>query len=188
MFKARDSRISGKRVLLLFVAANAVYITMLAYSIPKLMQYSNNLPLFDMSPLGYSYQEAEALLSALGEEGRSVYVSLQLMLDLFYPILFALCYVSLFQWLINVGKLTGRFWLYLPIVPVCVCLFDYAENIGIWFMLTDYPFLSESLVTTSSSLTVIKSVLTMIYFTGLISAFCVIVVRWLSERISDRKD
>ncbi|WP_050909388.1 hypothetical protein [Vibrio campbellii] len=182
MFRDIRSHISGKLVLVLFTVANAVYMAMLIYSIPKLMQYTDGLPLFDMSPLGYSYQEALALLSALGEEERSVYVSLQLTLDLFYPFLFALCYSALLQWLIGVGKLSSRVWLCMAVVPVFVCLFDYAENIGIWFMLTEYPVVSKSLVMTSSVFTLAKSLLTMIYFTGLISVICVIVFRRLFGR------
>ncbi|MGF1911791.1 hypothetical protein L4C38_20455 [Vibrio kasasachensis] len=182
MFRGIHSRISGKLVLVLFAMANAVYIAMLIYSIPKLMQYSGGLPLFDMSPLGYTYQEALTLLSMLGEEGRSVYVSLQLTLDLFYPFLFALCYSALLQWLIGVGNLSSRFWLCLSFVPVFVCLFDYAENIGIWLMLTEYPVVSNSLVMASSAFTLAKSLLTMIYFTALISAICVVVSRRLFRR------
>ncbi|NMS52567.1 hypothetical protein HKB18_01865, partial [Vibrio parahaemolyticus] len=82
MFRGISSHVSGKLILVLFAAANAVYMVMLIYSIPKLMQYTGGLPLFDMSPLGYSYPDALALLAALGEEGRSVYVSIQLVLDL----------------------------------------------------------------------------------------------------------
>jgi len=182
MFRGIRSHISGKLVIALFIAANAVYIAMLIYSIPMLMQYTDGLPLFDMSPLGYSYQEALALLSALGEEGRSIYLSLQLTLDLFYPFLFALCYSLLLLWLIGVGKLSSRFWLYLAVIPVFVCLFDYAENVGIWFMLTEYPVVSKRLVMTSSVFTLAKSLLTMIYFAGLISAICVIVFRRLFGR------
>lgn len=182
MFRDISSHISGKLVLILFTAANAVYMVMLIYSIPKLMQYSDGLPLFDMSPFGYNYQDAIALLSALGEEGRSVYVSLQLVLDIFYPILFALCYSALLQWLIGIGQLSNRVWSYLVVVPMLVCLFDYAENIGIWFMLTDYPDLPENLVILSSIFTLIKSSLTMMYFTGLILALCVLVYSKIFRR------
>ncbi len=182
MFRGISSHVSGKLVLVLFAAANAVYMVMLIYSIPKLMQYTGGLPLFDMSPLGYSYSDALALLAALGEEGRSVYVSIQLVLDLFYPILFALCYSALLQWLTTVGKLSNRLWSYLIVLPMLVCLFDYAENIGIWFMLTDYPDISENLVTLSSLFTLIKSLLTVTYFTGLIMALCVLAYGKLFRR------
>lgn len=175
MFRGISSHISGRLVLALFTAANAVYMVMLTYSIPKLMAYTNGLPLFDMSPFGYSYQDAIALLSALGEEGRNVYASLQLALDLFYPLLFALCYSALLLWLVGLGKFANRLWSYLANVPILVCLFDYAENVSIWFMLAGYPELSENLVAVSSAFTLIKSVLTMTYFIGLILAIYVLV-------------
>ena len=101
MLQAIQPRINGRIVLVLFVLTNAVYFAMLTYSIPELMSVSDGLPIFDMSPYGYSYQQALAILSCLGEEGRSFYLSTQLVLDLFYPLLFGLCYSSLLQWLIK---------------------------------------------------------------------------------------
>lgn len=167
MLQKVDSLITGKSVLLLLILANGVYFTMLAYSIPKLMSLSGGLPLFDMSPMGYDYEAAVTLLNALGSNGRDIYLSLQLVLDLFYPFLFGLCYFALLQWLIRVGQLKSHRWLIVSLIPILVCLFDYAENIGIWLMLTGYPELSMSLVSITSLLTIIKSSLTMLYFSGL---------------------
>ncbi|MCK6264257.1 hypothetical protein KP803_13330 [Vibrio sp. ZSDE26] len=186
MFQRVQSRASGKRVLVLFLAANAVYLTMVIYSIPMLMEYSGGVPIFDMTPLGYSYQEAMALLTALGEEGRNAYISIQLTLDLLYPALFALCYFTLVQWLIVTGKLTHRIWLYLSIIPIFACVFDYAENICVWLMIQGYPVIPEKLVVTSSVFTLAKSVSTMIYFIGLISILSIVIKRWLFRRMSKR--
>ncbi|PSU29040.1 hypothetical protein [Photobacterium lutimaris] len=183
MFYRIQSRISGKRVLALFVAANTVYFTMLIYSIPMLMQYSSGLPIFDMSPLGYSYKEAMVLLTSLGDEGRNAYVSIQLILDLFYPILFALCYFALLQWLIIVGELSNRLWLYISIIPIFACVFDYAENICIWLMIQGYPTIAEDLVVVSSIFTQAKSISTMIYFIALISALVLLITRWVLRRV-----
>jgi hypothetical protein len=184
MFQRIQSQISGKLVLALFFATNLVYLTMLIYSIPMLLKYSGGLPIFDMSPLGYSYQEAMALLTALGEEGRNAYASIQLSLDILYPLLFALCYFALLQWLIRLGELSNRFCLYLSIIPIFVCVFDYAENICIWLMIQAFPTISENLVLTSSTFTLLKSVSTMIYFIGLILVVVFLISRWLIRLVA----
>ena len=178
LLKKMQSVLTGKLVMVLLFLANAVYLLMLFYSIPKLIQYSGGLELFDMSPFGYSYQTAMALLLALGENGRHFYQSTQLVLDLFYPLLFALAYSSLALWLAKGCKRNCKVMLYLAVVPIFVCLFDYLENISIWVMLSDFPAVSDGLVATSSLFTVVKSSLTMFYFSGLILALGKIAVDW----------
>jgi len=184
MLQAIQSRITGKIILVLFVLTNSVYFVMLNYSIPKLISFSDGLPIFDMSPFGYSYQQAIVLLSSLGKEGRSFYLSTQLVLDLFYPLLFGLCYFSLLQWLIKLSQLKGRAWPVLSFVPFLVCTFDYTENVGIWLMLSSYPEFPEVLVTISSAFTVAKSTSTMVYFTGLLIVLILVAVHFYKVRIA----
>ena len=184
MLQAILPRINGRIVLVLFVLTNAVYFAMLTYSIPELMSVSDGLPIFDMSPYGYSYQQALAILSSLGEEGRSFYLSTQLVWDLFYPLLFGLCYFSLLLWLIKLIRLKGRAWPVLSLVPLLACVCDYAENVGIWLMLSSYPDLSEELVTISSALTVTKSTLTLVYFMGLLVVLILVAVHYYKLRMA----
>ncbi len=164
------NKTSGRQVLILFVLTNAIYLTMLNVSIPTLIGFADGQLIFDMSPAGYSYQQAQGLLAALGDEGRQYYLTTQLPLDVLYPLLFTLCYSSLLLWLTKAGKLTSRIWRYFAYTPLLVSLFDYAENLCIWQMLTQYPNLSESLVQLSSAFTVVKSTLTMLYFVTVLAA------------------
>lgn len=164
--------------MVLFILTNAVYFAMLNYSIPELMSASGDLPIFDMSPSGYSYQQALALLSSLGEEGRHFYLSTQLVLDLFYPLLFGLCYFSLLQWLIKHMQLKRRALTVVSFLPFLACIFDYIENVAIWLMLSSFPDLSKTVVAISSVLTVTKSILTMAYFTGLLVVLILVAVHY----------
>jgi len=174
---------SGKSVLVLLLITNTLYAIMLTYSIPKVMGYTDLLPLFDMRPTGYSYQEALMLLDRLGAEGRHLYLSLQLVLDAVYPILFAFCYFALSRWLMAKGQLIKGFWWAITLLPFLVCLSDYAENIGILCMLLQYPNLSDILVTVASVLTQIKSYLTLIYFLGVtIMALWVVKIWFVKPR------
>ena len=81
---------SGKVVLCLFVITNAVYLVMLSETIPRVQSFAPNMPLFDLSPAGYSREQAISLLKSLGPEGRKAYLFPQLALDFVYPGLFAI--------------------------------------------------------------------------------------------------
>ena len=89
----------GKVVSVLFFLTMIVYITMLSYSIPAVSAFAPELPIFDLSPLGYSFTYASELLKSLGAEGRNLYLSTQLPLDFIYPGLFSITYSLLLVWL-----------------------------------------------------------------------------------------
>ncbi len=187
MLKKVQNLISGRVVLVLFLVTNAVYIFMLTYSIPRVLHYSDGLALFDISPFGYSYQDAMALLNQLGEEGRHIYLSLQLVADAFYPLLFGASYFVLLLWIIKVGKFVHRAWYVLSLIPLLVCMLDYGENFAVWLMLTNYPQVSESVVGISSFLTVSKSGLTTVYFIGLIISLGIFGFRALNEKFGAKQ-
>ncbi len=71
-----QSASNGKVVLILFVLTSVVYGTISGYSIPLVLSFSPESILFDMSPAGYSYAEAIALLESLGLEGRNAYLTI----------------------------------------------------------------------------------------------------------------
>ncbi len=181
MFKHLGSKVTGKRVIALLIVTNLVYFFMLGYSIPKLMGYSSGLPIFDMSPTGYSYDEALALLTALGREGREFYYT-QLAIDLLYPALFAACYFSLFQWLIKWGETRHQIWQWVSLLPIFAAVSDYAENMAIWLMLSDFPAISHLLVTVSSALTITKSGVTTVYWLALLVLIAMALVQKYKKR------
>ena len=168
MIKELSNKVSGKLVLLLFSITNVIYIGMLFYSIPKVSSHAPKLVLFDMSPTGYNYSTAMNLLQALGPKGRDVYLSLQLPLDFIYPLLFSVTYSFLIIWLVKRFNLMWSKYYWIAILPIAAGLFDYAENIGIILMLTHYPEVSEALVLVPSFFTILKSMLTTLYFVALL--------------------
>ncbi|USD64058.1 hypothetical protein [Vibrio sp. SCSIO 43136] len=181
MMFPRAHQPSGKLVLVLFFVTNAVFSLMLIYSIPKLMSYASGLEIFDMSPTGYNYEMAVALLNGLGEEGRAFYYR-HLMLDTLYPALFAVCYYLLFHWVANKSQLQSNGWLWLSALPLLSALFDYLENIGIYAMLQSYPDLSANLVEMTSWFTVVKSMSATLYWFALLTVAAVGLVKWLKKR------
>ncbi|MFT5310165.1 MAG: hypothetical protein ACI8VL_001065, partial [Bacteroidia bacterium] len=53
MSESTPKTISGKSILLLFVAASAVYAVMLLVTIPQVMAFADGMELLDMMPFGY---------------------------------------------------------------------------------------------------------------------------------------
>ncbi len=160
-----QARSTGKNVALFFSLNMVFYLTILYYSIPMVVRSAPDMKLFDVSPSGYSQEYAISLLNAIGPEGRSLYLSLQLPLDFVYPGLFIISYPLLFTWLLKTNydlRSKAYYALYLPILAG---LFDYLENIFVILMLKAYPDLSQSLVAFASFATVAKSVLSSIFFT-----------------------
>jgi hypothetical protein len=83
---------SGKKVLSLFILTNVVYVYMLKVTIPKTMEFSNGMKLLDMMPTGYNQSYVHELFRVLGENGRKMYLTNQIPVDMIYPLLFGLTY------------------------------------------------------------------------------------------------
>lgn len=162
--------INGKTVLSLFILCNIIYAIMLIVTIPEVMRYSGGMKIFDMMPTGYDAQYVNTLFTTLGTVGRDSYLYHQLPLDLIYPALFGISSCLVLAYFLNkLGKLDSSFF-YLCLLPLFSGLFDYSENIGIICMLKNYPNISELQVQITSTFTVLKSVLTSLYFIVLIIA------------------
>ncbi len=139
-----------------------LYLTMVLYSIPRVISFAPDMMIFDLSPLGYSLEFAFDLLAQLGPEGRAEYLYLQLPLDFIYPITFAAAHAMLICWLLQkaqsyLGKAILDKGLRLTVLPMLGCLFDYLENTGVFLMLQSYPELNETLVGLASIMTILKS-------------------------------
>lgn len=135
-----------------------LYGLMITVTLAQIEAISGQVP-FDMRPLGYSPQDAAALLEGLGDEGRRYYLSHQIPLDTVYPALLALTLVSLMRWFGQYMPAHRFVWLGV-ILSVGAALCDYGENLGITAMILSWPDLSASLVHTSSIATLAKSGLT----------------------------
>jgi hypothetical protein len=130
---------------------------------------------FDIRPWGYSYAEARAFLEAIGEQGRAYYASPELILDAFYPPLYAVSRGLALWWLTMPGRigkapvpLKAR-WTLIA-VPILMASLDLIENGGIAVMLWTWPDLSNAVVDLTSFATQVKIIagaLTEILMAGL---------------------
>ena len=174
---------TGKTVLGFLIPAMSIYLIMLLYTIPQVMQYAPEMKLFDMSPTGYSFLYAVDLLNALGVEGRGTYLYQQLPVDFIYPGLFAVSCCLLLTWLFSKSINANSIMFYLCFVPVLAGLFDYFENICIVNMLISYPNITEIHVSTSSGFTIIKSGLTTVFFVILMLGVVLLLKRKWTENM-----
>lgn len=177
-----NRNVSGKKVLLLFILTNTVYAIMLWITIPKTMVYSNGLKLLDMMPLGYSPEYIMKLLETLGEQGRQIYLTIQLPVDMIYPFLFGLGYGLLMGYLLKkLNKLNSLF-IYLCYLPIIAGLADYAENFGIMIMLNSFPDLSLISMKVTNVCSIVKSATTTLFFSILLILVFVVGIKSLKKR------
>jgi hypothetical protein len=163
-----QKNISGKKVLLLFILANIVYATMLIITIPEVMHYSGGMKILDMMPTGYDAHYVNTLFNTLEIQGRHTYLYHQLPLDLIYPALFGISSCLVLAYFLNKLEKLDSSLFYLCLIPLFSGFFDYGENIGIISMLRNYPNISKLQVQITSSFSILKSILTSIYFIILI--------------------
>ncbi len=180
--KILESNISARKVLLLFIFTNLIYVFMLTITIPITMAFSNGLKLLDMMPMGYSTGYIQTLFGTLGENGRSVYLFRQLPIDMIYSFFFGISYALLIAYFLKkLDKLYSPY-IYLSLLPLIAGFFDYLENFGIIAMLNNYPDLSKISMFTTSIFTILKSMLTTIYFIALIITLIILGIKTIKGK------
>jgi len=163
---------------LLFTALFAVFYILINYTdvgVAGLLQITNGANVLDFE-FGYTATRAYDLLSALGNDGRSFYITKLLPLDFPFPFTYMLCY---FGWIALMGKYTihkSAVKLLLT-VPVLAMLFDWIENIGIFAMLKNYPLLPAWAVMTGSIAGILKRIFIVCSLVVMILLFAVIILR-----------
>ena len=176
-----EKNISGKKVLGLFILTNVVYLFMLTFTIPKTMELSNGIKLLDMMPTGYDLNYVSELFSSLGENGREIYLTSQIPVDMIYPLLFGLTYSLLLAYFLKkLNKLKSPF-NYLCLLPIIAGVSDYLENIGIITMLNSYPDLTETIVNATNTFSVIKSTSTSIFFIAIIVILIILGIKFIKR-------
>jgi len=132
-------------------------------TIPKTMDFSNGMKLLEMLPTGYNQDYVNKLFKTLRENGRAIYLTNQIPVDMRYPLLFGLTYSLLLAYFLKkLNKLKSLF-KYLCLLPIIAGITDYMENLGIITMLNNYPKLTEVIVNATNIFSVIKSTSTSLF-------------------------
>ena len=140
---------NGSRILLFWCAAMLVYCLMVFGSLAEIERITGVRP-FDMRPTGYSFDDALSLISALGEEGRRFYPTMQIPLDTVYPALLAISSASSLYWLSQSFGSTAQWYRAVAAVAYFAAIADYAENGLIVWMLNAGLGVPDELVTAAS--------------------------------------
>ena len=135
--------------------------------IPIIESTTGGIRCFDMN-FGYDYEDAVRFLELLSDEGRRVYLHIQLPLDFIYPIVYCVFFISV------IVLLTGKKGV---ILPVTLAVSDYIENILSIVMLRS-DNIGYSITTFASTVTVIKTVLMYSCFT----VIAALIIRYLIKR------
>ncbi len=90
---------SGFLVAGLLCASGVLWAVMFFGPLAHLTRLAGGAVPFDIRPFGYSYEEARAFLDAISESGRRYYASPELLLDMFYPPLYAVSRGLALWWL-----------------------------------------------------------------------------------------
>lgn len=172
---------TGRILISLLIMTWIVFGYMIAFSIPQIMEYADGMELLDLKPLGYSHNYVQVLFEKLGNEGRHLYLTYQIPIDMIYPILFALCYSILTVYLFDKIKSSEKLIFVFSLIPVIAGMFDYLENIGIIIMLKSYPDISSGMSLTTSIFSIGKSSFTTVFWLLLIYALLILSIKYFKN-------
>jgi hypothetical protein len=177
----------GFLVAALLVASGLMWAVMFFGPLTHLTHLAGGMTPFDIRPRGYSYAEASAFLEAIGSQGRRYYANPELIIDTFYPPLYAVSRGLAMWWLTMPGRvreapLPLKVRYALIAVPVLMASLDLFENGCIAVMLWTWPDLSNGLVEVSSFVTQMK-IVAGVLTEALMGALAVIwLMRWGTRR------
>ena len=176
------TRHAGRAAVCTGIIGAAIYVLMITVTLAHIEAVSGHVP-FDMRPVGYSPQDATALLEGLGVEGRQYYLQRQIPLDTLYPALLAATLIFAMRWFGN--RIANEQLVRVGIIlSGGAALCDYVENLGIVVMIRSWPALSDALVYASGAATISKSVLTTLAFLCLVLLGVLWAWRGKSHRLS----
>ena len=123
--------------------------------IPKIESTTEGIRCFDMN-FAYNFETAEKFLKLLSDEGRALYLNVQLPLDFIYPAAYCIFFTFL---IVRLVKRVNA----LVVFPLMLTAFDVCENVCSIIMLRSAR-LSQGLAAAGSAFTSIKTILMYIMF------------------------
>ena len=151
----RIKKLATLRIFLLFLVLTiTVAVVMMGYVNPQILELSGGLPILD-TRLGYTFAEVEQLFTVLGEQGRQLYTTLQV-LDLIFPLAYGMSMTLALTGVITRVLPQGHPLEKAVFIPILSMIFDYLENITIATLIASYPNLSPLAVSIASIFTQLK--------------------------------
>jgi len=147
---------TGWRVIILLIADALMvgFIMPAAGAIMALAANNSVMPLDLM--FFYTPEKAFEMMEKYGEEGRAIYMRIELTADLIYPIIYTLFFGLLISWLFQRGFKPESPMQKWNVMPVGAWFLDLLENIGIVTMIAMYPTRPVALAWLTSILGTVK--------------------------------
>lgn len=175
---------SPKRIFLLFVTSQLVFLLMMIYTFPEI-NHQIGTKAFDLQTFGYSVSTAQSIVNNLDDRTMGLYIFPQLMLlDIVYPFLLALLLSGLLFRLIKTTQSEGKIISKLLIFPFVAMISDYSENIGVILMISKSIEVSQTIVYLTSTATILKGVSTSIAWIAIL----VLSVKWIIMKIRGKNN
>jgi len=168
---------------LVFALAMAVYVVMVAWSLPTVSAAAGGLAPFDLRPGGYTFEEAREFLRALSPAGKAHYLYVQHPLDYVYPpLITATLYLGI---ALLTPDAAGRWRWVIGVVALPIVAFDYLENLAVARLLQlGADRATPTAVATASRWTLLKSGFSTVAMTLLLALLIAWVVRSLRAKRS----
>ncbi|MDX1942206.1 MAG: hypothetical protein SFU99_16700 [Saprospiraceae bacterium] len=122
----------------------------------KLQSYASGIKPIDLEIPTYSTDRAYEILSAYNAEALNYYKNIELSVDIIYPIIYGLAFALTIAFLWT-RILPNKNWVrWLPLIPLKGMLFDFAENIGIIFIINQLPARANGLTSVTAIFSLLK--------------------------------
>ena len=174
---ARLEALASRRILgALIVIFLVLFLVVFPMAAAQLASYSGDVRMID-SLYSYTPDQVYQMISAYGEQGRSLYILTTLTADLLYPLDYSLLLSLLIIATYRQAFPGGRMVRPMSLLPFITALFDLLENAGVVAMLASFPQQLTLIAQASSIFTslkwgflVISIVLVLVGFIGLAAA------------------
>ena len=166
-----DHLTNPRAILILLVLYGIVFGTILV-TLGQLTEVSGGYGILDFER-GYDMARVYEVLGSYGAEGMRLNTRIQL-LDLINPALYSLVAAVFTRML---WRERGPSWVCL--MPFLAGLGDYAENVTLFLLARSFPDISETLVSVSSTLSLVKNGLMVVGLLPLLMGLAVLIVRLL---------
>ena len=150
----RIKKLTTLRFFLLFLILTIIVVVAMGNVTPQILALSGGAPILDIRP-GYTFADVENLFTALGEQGRQLYTTLQV-LDLVFPLAYGMTLTLALTGVITRLLPEGHPMEKVVSLPILGMIFDYLENITIATLIASYPNLSPLAVSVASIFTRLK--------------------------------
>lgn len=165
-------------LLAVFVIVNAGLLPVLGARIEAL---SGGVGPLDLR-LAYSPAEAYTALAAYGDEGRQLYLLIELTLDLIYPLVYGLFFALTIVYCLRPVLAKTHILQRAALLPLVAMLADWGENAGLALLLLNYPNRMDGLAAFTSTVTTIKWIFAFSAMAATAAALIALVVQRMRSR------